>query len=84
MAHANRTEALLLQTNAAIAQYVGDIYLQLWEEELKRKILIVGMPEFAWNKYRVKLQGTCDAVERRARQMERRESSLVVHRASAS
>ena len=60
------------------------IYLQLWEEELERKILIVGMPEFAWSKYRVELQGTCDAVERRAKQMERRESSLVVHRASAS
>ena len=84
VAHANRTEALLLQANAAIAQYVDDTYLQLWEEELERKILIVGMPEFAWSKYRVELQGTCDAVERRAKQMERRESSLVVHRASAS
>ena len=84
VAHANRTEALLLQANAAIAQYMDDTYLQLWEEELERKILIVGMPEFAWSKYRIELQGTCDAVERRARQMERRESSLVVHRASAS
>ena len=33
VAHANRTEALLLQANAAVAQYVSDTYLQLWEEK---------------------------------------------------
>jgi ribonuclease G len=80
VAHANRSEALLLQTNAAIAQYIADTYLPLWQEELERKIFIAGMPEFAWNKYRVELQGALDAVERRAKQMERRESVTVVHR----
>ena len=80
IAHANRSEAMLLQANATVAQYVADTYLPLWQEELGRKILIAGMPEFAWSKYRIELQGPLDAVERRAGQLERRESTAVVHR----
>lgn len=82
--HANKSEAVLLQANSAVAQYVGDTYLALWEEELGRKILIAGMPEFAWNKYRIEIQGTCEAIERRVKQIERRESMVVVHRVSSS
>ena len=80
----NRADALLLQANAVIAQYISDTYLSSWEQELGRKILIAGMPEFAWSKYRIEIQGGVDAVERRAAQMERRESSVIVHRVSAS
>ena len=82
--HANKAESVLLQANVDVAQYVNDTYLSLWEEELGRKILIAGLPEFAWSKYRVEAQGTCEAIERRVKQMERRESILVVHRASSS
>jgi ribonuclease G len=82
--YANKVEAVLLQANAAVALYLKDTYLPFWEEELGHKILIAGMPEFAWSKYRVEAQGTCDAVERRAKQVERRESMVVVHRVSAS
>ena len=81
---ANRSEAMLIQANETMARYVAETYLPLWEEELGRKILIAGMPEFAWSKYRVELQGAADAVERRARQLERRECGIIVHRASAS
>ena len=82
--HANKAESVLLQANVDVAQYVNDTYLSLWEEELGRKILIAGLPEFAWSKYRVEAQGSCEAIERRVKQMERRESILVVHRASSS
>ncbi|MDR1622089.1 MAG: Rne/Rng family ribonuclease [Synergistaceae bacterium] len=82
--YANKSEAILLQANAAVAQYVRDTYLPFWEEELGRKILIVGAPEFAWSKFRVEAQGTCEFIERRAKQMERRESATVVHRVSSS
>jgi ribonuclease G len=82
--HANKVEAVLLQANAAVAQYVRDTYLSFWEEELERKIVIAGMSDFAWSKYRIEAQGTREAVERRAQQMERRESTVVVHRVSPS
>jgi ribonuclease G len=80
--HANKTEAVLLQTNALVAQYVSDTYLVFWEEELGRKILIAGTTDFAWSKFRIETQGTCDAVEQRAKQMERQEITTVVHRVS--
>ncbi|NLL37796.1 MAG: Rne/Rng family ribonuclease [Fretibacterium sp.] len=83
VAQANRAEALLLQANAAVAQYIDDTYLAFWQEELERQIVLLGMPEFAWSKYRVELQGSREAVDRRAKQMERRESNVVVHRVSA-
>ncbi len=82
--YANKAEAVLLQANSAVAQYVNDTYLSFWEEELGRKILIAGMPEFSWSRYRIEAQGTVEAIERRVRQMERRESTIVVHRVSAS
>jgi hypothetical protein len=67
-----------------VAQYVNDTYLAFWEEELGRKILIAGAPDFVWSRYRIEAQGTCEAIERRAQQMERRESTTVVYRVSSS
>ena len=80
--HANKSEAVLMQANATVAKYVNDLYLNSWEEELGRKILIAGIPDFAWSKYRIEAQGTHEVIERRARQMERRESAIIVHRVS--
>jgi ribonuclease G len=82
--HANKSEAVLLQANAAVAQYVNDTYLPAWEEELGRKIVIAGMSEFAWSKYRIEAQGTREAIERRAKHLEQRENTTVVHRISSS
>ncbi|MDR2523701.1 MAG: Rne/Rng family ribonuclease [Synergistaceae bacterium] len=81
--HANGIEAVLLQANAEVARYVSDTYLAFWEDELSRKILIAGMPNFTWSKFRVEAQGTREAVELRAQQMERRENPAVVHRVPA-
>jgi ribonuclease G len=82
--HSSRAEAILLQANAVVARYVNDTYLPSWEGEFGRKILIAGMSDFAWGKYRIEAQGTLDMVERRVkqmeRQMERRENAVVVHR----
>lgn len=82
--HANRAEAVLLQANSAVAQYVRETYLSFWEEELGCRILIAGMPDFPWSRYRIEAQGTCEAIERRVKQMERRESTVVVHRVSSA
>ncbi|MBQ9564673.1 MAG: Rne/Rng family ribonuclease [Synergistaceae bacterium] len=84
IAYANRSEAMLIQTNAEIARYIGETYLPAWEEDLSRKILVAGMPDFAWALYRVELQGPLDAVERHARQMERKEAHVIVYRVPAS
>ena len=78
--HANKSEAVLIQANAAVAKYVNDLYLKSWEEEFGRKIIIVGVPNFTWSKYRIEAQGAREAIERRALQMERRENVLVVYR----
>jgi ribonuclease G len=78
--HANKTEAVLVQANIAVARYVNDLYLNSWEGEFGRKIIVAGMPDFAWSKYRIEAQGTREVIERRAQQMERRESAIVVHR----
>jgi ribonuclease G len=80
--HANKCEAILVQANATVARYVSELYLNSWEEELGRKILLAGMPDFAWSKYRIEGQGTYEIIERRAQQMERQESAIVVHRIS--
>ena len=80
---ANRAGAVLLQANDMVARYVAGTYLPLWEAELGRRILIAGMPDFAWSRYRVELQGPVEAVERRAAQIERKESQVVVHRVPA-
>jgi ribonuclease G len=55
----------------------------MWEDDLERKILIAGMPDFPWTKYRVELQGPLDAVERRAKQIEKKEGNAVVYRVPA-
>jgi len=82
--HANKSEAVLVQANAVVAKYVNDLYLNSWEEELGRKILIAGMPDFAWGKYRIEAQGTQEAIERRAQHIvEKRENAIVVHRIPA-
>ena len=74
----------MLQANAVVAQYVNDTYLTAWEEELGRKILIAGISDFAWSKFRIEAQGTQEAIERCVKQIERRENTIVVHRVSSS
>ena len=81
--HANKSEAVLVQANAVVAKYVSDLYLKSWEEEFGRKIIIAGTPDFAWSKYRIEAQGTREVIERRAQHIEKRESTIVVHRVSA-
>lgn len=80
---ANRSDAVLLQANAAVARHVAEAWLAQWEQELGRRIFIAGSPDLPWAKYRVELQGRLDAVERRAGQLERGEDQIVVHRVAA-
>ena len=80
----NRSDAFLLEANPAVAQYMAETYLPLWEEELGRKIFLAAVPGFAWSKFRLEAQGNLELVERRIEQMESREARPVVYRTSSS
>lgn len=84
VALSNKSEAMLLEAHPAIAQYIAETYLLLWEEEFGRKIFIAGAPEFAWSKYRLDVQGTLDLVERKVEQMEQWEAKIRVYRTASS
>lgn len=68
--HTNKSAALLIQVNSAIAQYIAETYLKIWQEEFGIKIFLAAMPDFAWDKYRLEYQGEADVAEYRARQFE--------------
>jgi ribonuclease G len=84
VALSNKSEAMLLEAHPAIAQYIAETYLPLWEEELQRRIFIVAASEFAWEKFRLDVQGPIDIVERRVEQMEQWEAQIRVYRTTSS
>ena len=54
---ANNSELFIIQANAYVADYINQKFINDWQKEFKRKILIKGEPDFAWNKYRLEYQG---------------------------
>ena len=80
----NRSEALLLETHPAIAQYISDMYLRAWEEELSRKIFIREEPDFSWSKYRLDYQGSLEQIIHKLQLLQSREANVVVHQSASS
>jgi ribonuclease G len=70
--HANHTKAALIEAHPAVAEYISETYLPLWEEELDRKIYIAATPSFPWNKYRLDAQGTTERVSQKVSQLEKK------------
>ena len=70
ISRANNSQAFLIQTHAYIAGYISD-FLEDWQKEFDRKILIAAMPEnfWAWNKYRVEFQGNIKETEEHAKNL---------------
>ena len=54
---ANNSELFIIQANTYVADYINQKFINDWQKEFKRKILIKGEPDFAWNKYRLEYQG---------------------------
>jgi ribonuclease G len=75
----SRSEAFLVELHPAIARYIADIYLSMWEEEFDRRLYMVECPEYAWDKYKIEFHGTLPRVMHRVEIMERREERVVVH-----
>jgi ribonuclease G len=69
----SRSEALLVETYPAIADFISETFIALWEEEFERKIFIRGCPEFAWGKYKLDFQGSLKQVEQRLKTLAKRE-----------
>jgi ribonuclease G len=75
----SHSEAFLVELHPAIAKYIAETYLPMWEEEFERRFYLVECPEYAWDKYKVDFQGTLSRVVHRVEVMERREERVVVH-----
>lgn len=80
----SRSEAMLIETYPAIAEYIAGTSLQLWEEEFRKRIFIRCRPDFSWGKYRLDCQGTLAHVEHCAEALDKKEGRTVVHRTSAA
>ncbi len=63
---ANNSQAFLIQTSTHMANYLKN-YIQDWENEFERKIFIVGVQNFGWDKYRLDYQGDLETTETRAK-----------------
>jgi ribonuclease G len=73
------SEAFLVELHPAIARYIAETYLSMWEEEFARRFYLVEYPEYAWDKFKIDFQGTLSRVAHRVDVMERREAAVVVH-----
>lgn len=80
----SRSEAFLVEMYPAIARYIAETYLPLWEEEFDRKIFLVECCDFAWDKYRIDFQGSVEMLEHRVAAMKKKEDCAVVHRAPST
>jgi ribonuclease G len=75
----SNSEAFLMELHPAIARYVADTYLSMWEEEFGRRFYLAENPEYAWDKFKIDFQGTLSRVVHRVEVMERREAAVIVH-----
>jgi ribonuclease G len=75
----SNSEAFLVELHPAIARYIAETYMSMWEEEFGRRFYLVEYPEYAWDKYKIDFQGTLSRVVHRVEVMERREAAVVVH-----
>jgi len=75
----SNSEAFLMELHPAIARYIADSYLSMWEEEFGRRFYLVENPEYAWDKFKIDFQGTLPRVVHRVEVMERREAAVIVH-----
>lgn len=80
----SRSEALLVETHPAVAEFIAGTFQQSWEDEFEKRLFIRGCPDFSWNKYRLDCQGGLAQVEHRIAALEKKEGWKVVHRTTAA
>ena len=73
-----------IEAYTAVAEYIAETFLVLWEEEFDKKIFIRGCPDFSWGKFRLESQGGLAQVEHRISALQKREGWAIVHRSSSA
>lgn len=79
VARTNKAEALLLELHPDIARHIAENYHDSWEEELERKLFLVEVPEFAWDKFRLHDQGKHTQISHEVEKLLQKEAPPVVH-----
>ena len=64
----NSSEAFIIQTSRLIAEYLYN-FLDEWQEEFGRKILLAAVSSFELGKFRLDFQGNLREAEARAKQL---------------
>lgn len=75
-----RSEAILVDANDTVADYVGEVYLKSWEESFGRRIFLRGVSTMPLEKFRLDLQGSLSSIEARVKLTQSRGDTSVVYR----
>lgn len=75
---ANNSEAFILQTNKHIAEHIYQ-FLDEWEQEFSRRIMVAGMPNYEPAKYRLEYQGDLTTAEAKAKTL-RQDGGIIIYR----
>lgn len=74
---AHNSEAFVIQAAPYTAGYVNK-YLEDWQKEFKRKIIIASMPSFSWSKYRLDYQGDVKNAEAHAQALKQQSRGQII------
>lgn len=77
VASSNKSEAFIIQTSPHTASYIYN-YLEDWQEEFGRKIIIASMQNFDWNKFRLEYQGDLKSTEAHAKTLRHQGKGQVI------
>jgi len=77
-------EALLIEMHPAVASFISESFLPLWEGEFGIRIVLREVSDLPWEKFRLEAQGSAEHVEHRIALLEQRRAESVVHRADPS
>lgn len=77
-------EALLIEMNPAVASFIGESFLPIWEEEFGIRIFLREIADLPWERFRLEAQGSAEHVEHRIALLGQRGAESVVHRADKS
>lgn len=73
----SRSEAIMIELNSKIAQYLYETYLSQWQDLFDRTIALKASDTIGWDKFRLDFQGAGEALERRVDQL--RQDGLIVY-----
>ena len=76
--------ALLIETHPAVASFISENFLGLWEEEFGIRIFVREIFDSAWDRFRLEAQGTVEQIGHRIALLEQRGAGSVVHRTDPS